>query len=292
MWWALVQRGADGVPDVHIRLSGVSGTISSLRVTGLDGIWEMPLNTKGNWLALTVPTTDPSLLDVFIDYFKPITSYTLAITYSDGQTQTVSTVSAPAHGPLTATLLGQTGEDVVGMRSLGRDGVPDVHVLVTGVSGTISKLRVTALDGVWEMPLNTQGNWLVSAVPTSDSSAFDVFFNYFKPISTYTLTLTYADGQTQTVNTTAALSTPPAAAIVAPVVPAAFDFSLSNSGNSTLNAGSSATNTVSTTLVSGSPQSYPFQSRDYRRELWRRSQQVHAVRIARQRLVLAVPYRR
>ena len=250
---------ADGVADVHIRLSGVSGTISSLRVTGLDGIWEMPLNTKGNWLVAAVPTSDPSLVDVFINYFKPISSYTLAITYSDGQTQTVSTVPAPTHGPLTATLLGQTGEDVVGTRSHGRDGVPDVHVLLSGVSGTISKLKIAGLDGIWEMPLNAQGNWLVNAVPTSDPSVFDVFFNYFKSISTYTLTLTYTDGQSQTMNTTAAVSsTPPVTAIVAPVVPVSFDFSLSNGGDKALNPGSSATNTVTANLVSGTAQQIAF----------------------------------
>src|SRR5207249_3288091 len=105
------------------------------------------------------------------------------------------------HPPLTATLLGRTGEDVVGNRSQGRDGVLDVHVRLSGVSGTISKIRVAGLDGVWEMPLNAQNNWLVVTVPTSDPSLVDVFFNYFKPISTYTLTVSYSDGQAQTVST-------------------------------------------------------------------------------------------
>src|ERR1700756_5472953 len=51
-----------------------------------------------------------------------------------------------SHPPITAILLGQTGEDLVGTRTLGADGVPDVHVRLNGVSGTISKIRITGLD--------------------------------------------------------------------------------------------------------------------------------------------------
>src|SRR2546422_209207 len=88
------------------------------------GVWEMPLNAQNNWLVVTVPTSDPSLVDVFFNQFKPISTYSLTVTYSDGQAQTVSTVTpTTTHPPLTAILLGQTGEDVVGNRSAGRDGV-------------------------------------------------------------------------------------------------------------------------------------------------------------------------
>src|SRR5262249_51545218 len=36
--------------------------------------------------------------------------------------------SQPVHGPVTAELLGQTGEDVLGQYSAGSDGVLDVHI--------------------------------------------------------------------------------------------------------------------------------------------------------------------
>ena len=252
--------GPDGVPDVHVRLSGVSGTISNIRITGVNGgIWEMPLNTQGNWLVATAPTPDPSVVDVFFDYYKPISSYTLAITYTDGQSQTVvtTTPSAPvsypptpsapvSHPPITATLLGQTGEDVVGKRSLGPDGVPDVHVRLSGVSGTISNIRITGVNGIWEMPLNAQGNWLVATAPTPDPSVVDVFFDYYKPISSYTLAITYTDGQSQTVVTTA------------PQVPTTFNFSLFNTGDKSVNAASSVSNTITATLVSGNSQPIAF----------------------------------
>ena len=243
-------QGKDGVLDVHIQLSGVSGAISKIRIVGLDGVWEMPLNAQNNWLVVALSTSDPSVVDVYFNHFKSIATYTLTITYFDGQTQTVSTVApSTAHPPLTAILLGRTGEDVVGNRSQGRDGVLDVHVQLTGVSGAISKIRIVGLDGVWEMPLNAQNNWLVSAVPTSDPSVFDVFFNYFKTISSYALTVTYTDGQSQTVNTTVA---PPI------VVPVAFNFSILNGGDQAINPGSSTTNTVTATLVSGSAQQLSF----------------------------------
>src|SRR5712692_2407470 len=110
--------------------------------------------------------------------------------------------AAASHPPITATLLGQTGEDVIGHYALGPNGVPDVHVRLSGVSGTISNIRITGLDGIWEMPLNGWWNWLVATVPTTDPSVVDVFFDYYKPITTYTLAITYTNGQRQTVVTT------------------------------------------------------------------------------------------
>ena len=115
----------NGVPDVRIRLSGVSGTIANILVTGLDGIWQMPFN-GANWLVAAVPTADASVVDVLFDYFKPITSYTVRVIYADGTSQTVSTnasvsqsqtasssVSQPATYSLTATPASiQPGETV------------------------------------------------------------------------------------------------------------------------------------------------------------------------------------
>src|SRR5438128_205509 len=74
------------------------------------------------------------------------------------------TVLAATHPPITATLLGQTGQDIVGTSTLAADGIPDVHVRLTGVSGAIGGIRITGGDGIWEMPFNNH-NWLVAAVP-------------------------------------------------------------------------------------------------------------------------------
>ena len=129
---------------------------------------------------------------------------------------------------------------------LGGDGVPDVHVRLSGVSGIIAGIRITALDGVWETPLNQQGNWLVVSVPTTDPSTVDVFFNYFKSITSYNLAITFKDGQRQTVTTVPAGSAAP------------FDFSLTQNGDKSVTSGSSITNTISASLVSGSSQQISF----------------------------------
>ena len=61
------------------------------------------------------------------------------------------TPTPTAHPTVTATLLGQTGEDVLGTLSSAPDGIKDVHIKLNGVSGTIKGVRITGLDGTWEM---------------------------------------------------------------------------------------------------------------------------------------------
>src|SRR5262249_15677615 len=95
---------------------------------------------------------------------------------------------------------------------------------------------ITGLNGIWQMPLNSYGNWLVAMVPTSDPSVVDVFFDYYVPISTYTLAITYTDGQSQTLVTTSP----------------AFNFYLSSAGDESVYAGSSVMNTITGSLLSGS----------------------------------------
>ena len=58
-----------------------------------------------NWLVAMLPTADPSVVDILFDYAEPITSYTLAVTYAGGESQTViatSSVSAPTNYSLMA----------------------------------------------------------------------------------------------------------------------------------------------------------------------------------------------
>jgi Kelch motif protein len=108
---------------------------------------------------------------------------------------TISSVPT-AHPMVTATLLGQTGEDVVGTFSGTPDGIKDVHIKLSGVSGTIKGVRITGLEGIWETPANGK-NWLVAIRPQSDPSVVDLYFDYFKVVSSYMVTLTFSDGATQ-----------------------------------------------------------------------------------------------
>ena len=125
----------------------------------------------------------------------------------NGRMYTYRIDSAPAptptsHPAVTATLLGQTGEDVVGTWQAPPDGVKDVHIKLSGVSGTITSVRITGVgtDGVWQTPFNGY-NWIVAIRPQSDPSFVDLYFDFYMPITSYNLTVSYSDGATQMVQT-------------------------------------------------------------------------------------------
>jgi hypothetical protein len=131
-----------------------------------------------------------------------------------------STTPTPAtHPPITATLLGQTGEDIVGTMSGTPDGIKDVHIKLSGVSGTLKGVRITGLDGIWETPANGK-NWLVAIRPQSNPSVVDLyidFCNFCKVTTTYTLTVTFSDGATQTIQAVSTTPTSPPATPQTPV---------------------------------------------------------------------------
>jgi hypothetical protein len=107
---------------------------------------------------------------------------------------------APSHPTVTATLLGQTGEDVAGMFSEAPDGVKDVHIQLTGVSGAITGARITGAAGEWMSPFNGY-NWIVAIRPQSDLTIVDLYFDFYQPNTTYNVTVTFSDGATQTLQT-------------------------------------------------------------------------------------------
>jgi hypothetical protein len=201
----MVSETPDGIQDVHIRLSGVQGTISGARITGANGIWETPFNGQ-NWIVAIRPQSNPSVVDLFFDFFQAGASYTVALTFADGSTQTVQAASSstpPVSSLVAAALLGQTGEDVVGTVSETPDGIPDVHITLSGVQGTISGARIVGANGIWETPFNGQ-NWIVAIRPQSNGSIVDLFFDFFQAGASYTVALTFADGSTQIVQANAA----------------------------------------------------------------------------------------
>ena len=202
----------DGIKDVHIRLSGVQGTITRVRITdGSNGVWETPYN--GWWIVAIRPLSDPSLVDLYFDFWEPTSAYAVTITFANGTTQTVQTSAAaptappPVSSTIAATLLGQTGEDIAGTNSETPDGIKDVHIRLSGVQGTITHVKITGgpndSDGVWETPYN--GWWIVAIRPHSDPSLVDLYFNFWQSRSSYTLELTFTNGTTQTIQTSASL---------------------------------------------------------------------------------------
>src|SRR5437870_3878640 len=77
-----------------------------------------------------------------------------------------SAADAPKHPALlqpsvTAMLLGQTGEDIVGTFTQAPDGIKDVHIRLTGVPGKIIGARVVGSDGhsFWQTPSHGS-HWL------------------------------------------------------------------------------------------------------------------------------------
>ena len=81
--------------------------------------------------------------------------------FSDGAIQQLK-----ATPTVIATLLGQTGEDIVGTLTQASDGIKDVHVRLTGVPSPLTSVKVTGADGIgnWQTPRHANW-WLVAIKP-------------------------------------------------------------------------------------------------------------------------------
>ncbi|MEP6601583.1 MAG: hypothetical protein ABJB49_07190, partial [Nitrospirota bacterium] len=110
---------------------------------------------------------------------------------------------------VTATLLGQTGEDIVGTFTQAPDGIKDVHVRLTGVPSPLTSVKVTGVDGIgnWQTPKHANW-WLVAIKPQTDPSIVDLYFNPRIPESAYTITVNYGGGK-QTLLTGTSPPPPP-----------------------------------------------------------------------------------
>ena len=188
----------------------------------------------------SVPTQSSTL------YAGPFTLTSSAIVkakaFKSGYTGSNETsASFTVAAALSATVLGQTGQDIAGTFSEGADGVGDVQMRLTGVQSPLSRVRITDSGvGIWETPSNGQ-NWIVAIRPQSDASKVDLYFDYWQPTASYTLNLTFANGSSRTIQ-----------------VAAPFDFAPVGSGDQSVVPGSSVTNLITTTLVSGTSQAVSF----------------------------------
>jgi hypothetical protein len=106
--------GPDGIQDVHIRLSGVQSAITGVKITdGGNGVWQTPFNGQ-NWIVAIRPQADPSIVDLYFDFWQPNSSYTVALTFANGSSQTVQASAATANavqlskGSATTTALGSS----------------------------------------------------------------------------------------------------------------------------------------------------------------------------------------
>ena len=79
--------GARGEIDRQIQVTGISGIIAKVKIAavgtrGPRGLWETPYNGN-NWIVAIVPTSDPSIVDLFFEPYHTAINYLVTITYSD-----------------------------------------------------------------------------------------------------------------------------------------------------------------------------------------------------------------
>lgn len=127
-----------------------------------------------------------------------------------GACEYVSTAPLPpVASSVVAVLLKPTGEDIAGASQEGADGIPDEHIMLTGVPAPITRVRISAVGGggTWETPLTD--SWIVAIHPQADPSVVDLYFNYWTTYASYMVDLTFANQTSQSVQTTQAVPTIP-----------------------------------------------------------------------------------
>ena len=80
---------------------------------------------------------------------------------------------------VTATCLGQDGQDLVGpTASQGRDGIQDLHLQLSGLAGAVSQVVVQAPGGFeWATEPDPTGAALAEYFPSSTSGHGDLYIN-------------------------------------------------------------------------------------------------------------------
>jgi hypothetical protein len=111
-------------------------------------------------------------------------------------------VATPAQAQLSATFLGQTGEDKVGqMDQVTPNGTPDYHIRLSGARMAIVGARISGNQtGLWITPY--AGNWIILI------EGNDLWFDYYPDPGTLTVLVTYSDGTTESAVASPPLSPP------------------------------------------------------------------------------------
>ncbi len=153
----------------------------------------------------------------------PNNTYPITFSVTDGKSAlvtkqiTITVNPQPTGQPVTATSFGTTENvNYVGKQqssaSPSPDGTPDVHIRLSNVPKALKKVTITSEGdvGKWEWPDNGQ-NWFVERRPNNGPGQVELYIEFWKPIATYKVELTYTDNTTEppvlTVNNT--VNTPP-----------------------------------------------------------------------------------
>ena len=91
------QEGADGIKDVHVRLTNVPAAVTRVAVRGVGStaVWASPYNGD-SWIVAIRPQPDPSIVDLYFNYWSEILAYDLDLAFANGARQTVQTINGMA----------------------------------------------------------------------------------------------------------------------------------------------------------------------------------------------------
>jgi subtilisin family serine protease len=183
----------NGIPDWHIRLQGLRGIPTNVRITGADGgVWEAPFNGT-NWIVATYFAGDGTGHLWFEPWSSP-SSFHVKVWYADSTTDEADVAGAVA--TLSATYLGSTGEDYLNGIDWQPNGIPDWYIQLQGLRGTPTNVRITSADGgVWETPFNGT-NWIVATYFAGDGTGHLWFEPWSSPSGLH-VKVWYSDSTSQ-----------------------------------------------------------------------------------------------
>jgi hypothetical protein len=168
-----------------------------------------------NWL-LYVGSSSPGQADL---YFKPFrdapagTQYVVSVQYDDGTSEYVTVIGSQVQ-TLVGTFLGQDGRSYAGQRCSAGTVPDNVHFRLDGLKAGVQPTSYRVDDflggGVWATPCDPVSNWLLY-VTSSSSDQADLYFKPFRDApdgTTYTVSVQYSDGTSQTIEVVGTHVTP------------------------------------------------------------------------------------
>lgn len=217
--------GPSGVQDMRFALHGLPAgskvASASVRAEG-GGEWKLG-GPAGSWLALVVKAPGSTTADVYIEPYQVETGrlFEIQLTFDDGRSATITVRGGKADHRLRvasarmeARWVGQEKRDLVGPSpNAGPDGVQDAHISLARLAkDEIRSVLVAGPDNLrWQFGPNHEAFPRAELLrQASDPARADLFFQPTRNLSglTLKLTLTYADGKSDSASIKAGLSDP------------------------------------------------------------------------------------
>jgi Bacterial Ig-like domain len=226
--------GPDGVRDIHIQLTGVPADrqIVFADVQGLGGgDWQFQ-GSFGPWAAAMVRDPNSPTADFYIEPYQTETGrpFSISLNYDDGSTDSVWFAGGTADpnlrmpsAALTVDSAGLNGHDLVGLGpDVGPDGFQDLDFRLSGISPNVAiqSLTVSTTGGSsWVFGSNPTGlNNAELVLDANDASKGDLYIQPAADLQgqTVTLSLSYANGKSDSTTHLVSSATPPDSPMPAP----------------------------------------------------------------------------